>query len=343
MTPIILERPEMVRRDIPFRGSAKQHRKRIRDILHGKDERLLVIAGPCSIFNTQGALEFAERFARLRAETADKLELVLRVPPAKPRTVSKAGQWEGLIHEPHAVAQYEPTEGIRLSRTILRDIAQMDIPLAIELLDTKRTRYFDDVLSLTWTGARTVENSELRRQASGMPWPVGFKNRTDGAIKPALDAIESASGANFYDATDSESGATAVLMSAGNKDAFLILRGGEKALNYAPEDVAAAQAALKARNLLEFVVVDSAHGNSVDENGVRTHKRQIPVFESTVGEWLGGNKKLGAMMEVYLKEGKQEVTSGTSLDSLDYALSPTDSCVGWDDFESAIRQSASRM
>lgn len=334
-----LRPPAQVRTLIPFDDSVERHRSRIAGILAGKDVRFLVIAGPCSIFNTAGTLEFAEKFAALRMEVGEKMELVLRAPPAKPRTVSKAGQWEGLMHEPGAVARYEPNEGIRIAREILRDIARMDIPLAIELLDTKRTAYFDDLLSLSWTGARTVESSDLRRQASGMPWPVGFKNRTDGAIKPAVDAIESASGKNFFDSVDRDSGKTVVEMSEGNSDAFLILRGGEKAPNYSATDIEAAQKMLRERDLNEFIVVDSAHGNSADEKGMRTHKRQIPVFESTLSIWRAGNKKLGAMMEVYLKEGKQDVQPGTVLDSLDYALSPTDPCVGWDDFEALVRRS----
>lgn len=331
-----LETPENILRELPSHVDVTPHRERLRAIVQGEDKRFLLIAGPCSIFNKRGALEFAEKFKRLREEVKGTIELVLRAPPAKPRTVSKAGQWEGLVHEPHEVAKYEPNEGLRVSREILRDIVALDIPVAIELLDTKRTAYFEDLLSLTWTGARTIENSDLRRQSSGMPWPVGFKNRTDGAIKPAVDAIESASGENFYDATEYTNGKTEVRLSDGNMDSFLILRGGEKITRYSAADVEESTKLLRERGLCEFIIIDSAHGNSADEKGVRTFKRQSVVFRSTFDLWKAG-ARVGAMMEVYLKEGKQSVSAGAKLDDLAYDVSPTDDCVGWDEFEALIR------
>lgn len=340
---IILEPPALVAKDIPttpeLRAQVARHRVTIENILHGHDQRFLLIAGPCSMFNKKGTLEFAEAFRALSERVSDKMFLIMRSPPDKPRTISKSGQWEGMLHEPNVVGTHDPVVGIRRTREILRDIADMGIPLAIELLDTRRTQYVDDILSLSWTGARAVEYGALRRQASGLSWPTGFKNRTDGTLKPAYDAIESANHANYFDGMNKETGQTTVEVGTGNPNAFLIMRGSEQTggRNYYAGFVEAAQKDLRERKLLDFVVVDSAHGNSLDDKGKKDHRRQLVVFESILEQRLrGGNTRIGAMVEAYLKEGKQDVLPGTELASLPYDISPTDPTISISQFETLV-------
>lgn len=339
---ITLEPPAIVVKDIPttpeLRAQVARHRTTIENILHGRDQRFLLIAGPCSMFNKKGTLEFAEAFRRLSERVADSMFLIMRSPPDKPRTISKSGQWEGMLHEPFIVGSHDPVVGIRRTREILRDIADMGIPLAIELLDTRRTQYVDDLLALSWTGARAVEYGALRRQASGLSWPVGFKNRTDGALKPAYDAIESANHANYFDGMSKKTGQTTVEMGTGNPSAFLILRGSERAAgrNHDAEHVESAQKHLRERKLLDFVVVDSAHGNSLDDTGKKDHRRQLTVFQSTLDQRLAGNARVGAMVEAYLKEGRQDVLPGTTLASLPYDISPTDPTISIGQFEALV-------
>lgn len=348
-TEIVLATPNEVNTHAPTDSndhrSVSRHRTEIANILTGSDRRFLLIAGPCSMFNKQGTLEFAEKFAALAKRVSDDMLMIMRSPPDKPRTISKAGQWEGMLHEPKLVGIRDPNLGIALTREILREIVKMDIGVAIELLDSRRTQYFDDLLSFSWTGARAVEYGALRRQASGLSWPVAFKNRTDGALKPALDAIESANHENYFDGMNKATGRTTVENGTGNPHATLIMRGGERASarNFDRESVEAAQKGLRGRKLLDYVLVDSAHGNSLDDTGKKDHRLQLSVFESTLSQWLGGNNRVGAMIEAYLQEGKQEILPGTDLSSLPYDVSPTDPTISWYQFETTVIEACRRI
>jgi len=270
--------------------------------------------------------------------------LVMRCPPDKPRTVSGPGNWEGFLHEPEEVGVHDSVAGIRRSREILVELAALNIPIAIELLDARRTQYFDDLLSMSWTGARAVEYGALRRQASGLSWPVAFKNRTDGDLKAAFDAIQSANQPNYYDGMD-EDGDTIVVDGAGNPNACLIMRGSGTAAgrNFDRTHVEAAQRRLRERKLLDYVLVDSAHGNSLDDKGKKDPRRQLHVFESTLVQRLEGNLRLGAMIEAYLKEGRQDVVPGTRLTSLPYDISPTDPTISIGQFTDLILLAHERL
>ncbi len=333
--------PIVIKRDLPTTPAVREQvvtfRQTISNIMHGKDPRFLLIAGPCSIFNARGALEFAKAFKAIADQVQDTMFLVMRAPPDKPRTVSKAGQWEGLIHEPVSVGEHDSVTGIKTAREILLGIANLGVPVAIEFLDNRRPQFFDDIIAHSWTGARTNQTGGLRRQNCGLSWPVSIKNGTSGDLKSAFDAIESANSPNYFDGMD-EHGSTVVVDGTGNPDACLIMRGGEShaARNFDRASVEKAQKCLRTRNLLDYVVVDCAHGNSLDESGKKDQKLQPSVFDSTLSQWLMGNTRVGAMIEAYLQEGRQDVLPGTVLADLPYDISPTDPTISLQQFRDLV-------
>lgn len=343
-----MDPPIVIKRDLPstpaMREQVRGYRTTIANIMHGRDPRLLLIAGPCSIFNERGTVEFARAFKRLADQVSETMLLVMRCPPDKPRTVSKAGQWEGLLHEPLVVGQHDAVTGIKTARRILLEVAKLGVPVAIELLDNRRPQFFDDILVQSWTGARTNQNGGLRRQNSGLSWPVAIKNGTTGDLKSALDAIESANNPNYFDGMD-EHGSTVVVDGLGNPDACLILRGGERASarNFDRDSVNEAHDRLRNRGLLDYVLIDSAHGNSLDDSGKKDHNRQLEVLASTIDQRLRGDRRIGAMIEAYLQAGRQDVRPGTELDSLHYDVSPTDPTISLGQFETAVLEAHAKL
>jgi 3-deoxy-7-phosphoheptulonate synthase len=325
--------PEHLIRFFPIRGTAVETlvagtRKAIRKIIHGKDDRLLVIIGPCSIHDPAAAIEYAKRLLPLRERYKDTLEVVMRVYFEKPRTTVG---WKGLINDPYLDESYKIDEGLRMARHLLLEINRLGVPAASEFLDVISPQYIGDLISWGAIGARTTESQIHRELASGISAPIGFKNGTDGNIKIATDAIQSASRPHHFLSVH-KNGQVAIVETAGNPDCHVILRGG-KAPNYDAASVEAACKDLEAAKLHPSLMVDFSHANSSKQ-----HERQVVVAEDIAAQVSGGSKKVfGVMVESHLCAGAQKFTPGKDDPSkLAYGQSITDACIGWDDSEKVL-------
>lgn len=324
----VLPPPEHLIRFFPIQGTAVETligdtRKKIRDIMHGKDDRLLVIIGPCSIHDPKAALEYAHKLLALRAQYADDLEIVMRVYFEKPRTTVG---WKGLINDPYLDESYRIDEGLRMARQLLIEINRMGMPAGSEFLDVISPQYIGDLISWGAIGARTTESQIHRELASGISAPIGFKNGTDGNIKIATDAIQSASRPHHFLSVH-KNGQVAIVETKGNSDCHVILRGG-KTTNYDAESVAKSCAELEASKLPASLMVDCSHANSSKQ-----HERQIEVAKDIAGQLSAGSKQIfGVMVESHINGGAQKFTPGKDdPKALKYATSITDACIGWDD------------
>ena len=326
--------PEHLIRFFPIRGTAVETlvagtRKSIRKIINGKDDRLLVIVGPCSIHDPAAAIEYAKRLLPLREQHKDTLEVVMRVYFEKPRTTVG---WKGLINDPYLDESYKIDEGLRMARHLLLEINRLGVPAASEFLDVISPQYIGDLISWGAIGARTTESQIHRELASGISAPIGFKNGTDGNIKIATDAIQSASRPHHFLSVH-KNGQVAIVETAGNPDCHVILRGG-KAPNYDADSVAAACKDLAAAKLHPSLMVDFSHANSSKQ-----HERQVVVAKDIAGQVAGGSKKVfGVMVESHLCAGAQKFTPGKDdASKLTYGQSITDACIGWDDSEEVLQ------
>jgi 3-deoxy-7-phosphoheptulonate synthase len=324
----VLPPPEHLIRFFPIQGTAVetligQTRQKIRDIMHGKDDRLLVIIGPCSIHDPKAALEYAHKLLALREQYADDLEIVMRVYFEKPRTTVG---WKGLINDPYLDESYRIDEGLRMARHLLIEINRMGMPAGSEFLDVISPQYIGDLISWGAIGARTTESQIHRELASGISAPIGFKNGTDGNIKIATDAIQSASRPHHFLSVH-KNGQVAIVETKGNSDCHVILRGG-KTTNYDAESVAKACAELEASKLPGSLMVDCSHANSSKQ-----HERQIEVAKDIAGQLSTGSKQIfGVMVESHINGGAQKFTPGKDDPrALKYATSITDACIGWED------------
>lgn len=325
---IPLPPPEHLIRFFPIRGTSveslvTQTRQRIARILHGEDDRLLVIMGPCSIHDPAAALEYARRLLALREQYADSLEIVMRVYFEKPRTTTG---WKGLINDPYLDESYRIDEGLRIARSLLLDINRLGLPAAGEFLDVISPQYIGDLISWGAIGARTTESQIHRELASGISAPIGFKNGTDGNIKIAIDAIQAASRPHHFLGVH-KNGQVATVHTKGNPDCHVILRGG-KAPNYDADSVANACRELEAAGLGHTLMVDCSHANSSKQ-----HQRQIDVAKDVARQVGGGSDSIfGIMVESHLLAGAQKFTPGQhDPRGLTYGQSITDACIGWDD------------
>ena len=325
---IPLPPPEHLIRFFPIRGTpveslVTQTRQRISRILHGSDDRLLVIIGPCSIHDPQAALDYARRLAAERERYVDSLEIVMRVYFEKPRTTVG---WKGLINDPYLDESYRIDEGLRIARSLLVDINRLGLPAAGEFLDVISPQYIGDLICWGAIGARTTESQVHRELASGVSAPIGFKNGTDGNIKIAIDAIQAASRPHHFLGVH-KNGQVATVHTKGNPDCHVILRGG-KAPNYDAEAVAAACKELEAARLRNSLMVDCSHANSNKQ-----HQRQIDVARDVAQQISGGSQSIfGLMVESHLVPGAQKFTPGEHNPSvLTYGQSITDACIGWED------------
>ncbi len=330
----VLPPPEHLIRFFPIAGTPvealiNQTRKRIHDILQGKDDRLLVIIGPCSIHDPAAALDYARRLKPLREKYADTLEVVMRVYFEKPRTTVG---WKGLINDPYLDESYRIDEGLRIARQLLIEINRAGLPAASEFLDVISPQYIGDLISWGAIGARTTESQVHRELASGLSAPIGFKNGTDGNIKIATDAIQAAARGHHFLSVH-KNGQVAIVQTQGNKDCHVILRGG-KAPNYDAASVAAACAELEASKLPGTLMVDFSHANSSKQ-----HKKQVEVAKDIAGQISGGSRQVfGVMVESHLHEGAQKFTPGKDdVNALEYGKSITDACIGWDDSEEVLQ------
>ncbi len=294
-------------------------RQAIHRILHGADGRLLVVIGPCSIHDHDAALEYARRLQAERGRFEAELLILMRVYFEKPRTTVG---WKGLINDPHLDGSFRINEGLRLARQLLFEINELGLPCATEFLDAITPQYTADLISWGAIGARTTESQVHRELASGLSCPVGFKNGTDGNVKIAVDAIRAAASPHHF-LSVTKAGHSAIVSTNGNEDCHVILRGG-KAPNYDAASVDAACKELAAAGLAARVMIDCSHANSSKQ-----YQRQVEVARA-VGEQIaaGDDRIFGIMVESHLKPGRQDLLPGKPLE---YGVSITDACLGWED------------
>ena len=330
----VLPPPEHLIRFFPIRGTAVETligetRKSIRRIMSGKDDRLLVVIGPCSIHDPAAALDYARRLKPLRDLYADSLEIVMRVYFEKPRTTVG---WKGLINDPYLDESYRIDEGLRIARQLLIEINRLGLPAGSEFLDVISPQYIGDLISWGAIGARTTESQVHRELASGLSAPIGFKNGTDGNIRIATDAIQSASRGHHFLSVH-KNGQVAIVHTDGNKDCHVILRGG-KAPNYDAESVTAACKELEAAKLPPTLMVDCSHANSSKQ-----HEKQLDVAREVAAQVSGGSRCVfGVMVESHIHGGAQKFTPGKDdVNALEYGKSITDACIGWDGTQTVLQ------
>ncbi|EMI5491874.1 3-deoxy-7-phosphoheptulonate synthase AroG [Providencia stuartii] len=298
----------------------------IHNILSGEDDRLVVVIGPCSIHDTKAALEYAQRLNKLREELKGSLEIVMRVYFEKPRTTVG---WKGLINDPHMDNSFNINDGLRIARELLVTINDQGLPTAGEFLDMISPQYVADLMSWGAIGARTTESQVHRELASGLSCPVGFKNGTDGTIKIAIDAINSARSPHCF-LSVTKWGHSAIVNTGGNPDCHIILRGGKEP-NYSAEHVKAVREGLVNAGLTPSIMIDFSHANSS-----KKFEKQMIVADDVSEQLRQGDRSItGVMIESHLVEGNQSLESG---EPLVYGKSVTDACIGWDDTEKVLRQ-----
>ncbi|MEN9780267.1 MAG: hypothetical protein RL014_1415 [Pseudomonadota bacterium] len=329
----VLPPPEHLIRFFPIRGTPIESliartRKSIQDIMHSKDDRLLVVIGPCSIHDPAAALDYARRLKALRDKHAADLEVVMRVYFEKPRTTVG---WKGLINDPYLDESYRIDEGLRIARQLLIEINRLGLPAGSEFLDVISPQYIGDLISWGAIGARTTESQVHRELASGLSAPIGFKNGTDGNIKIATDAIQAAARGHHFLSVH-KNGQVAIVHTNGNKDCHVILRGG-KAPNYDAASVAAACKELDAAKLPSTLMVDFSHANSSKQ-----HEKQVDVARDIATQISGGSRSVfGVMVESHIQAGAQKFSPGKDDPTqLEYGRSITDACIGWDDSQRVL-------
>ncbi len=293
-------------------------RQAIHRVLHGADDRLLVVVGPCSIHDYDAAIDYASRLTALRRELEGDLIVVMRVYFEKPRTTVG---WKGLINDPWLDDSFRINEGLRLARRILLEINDLELPAGTEYLDMITPQYLADLIAWGAIGARTTESQVHRELASGLSCPVGFKNGTDGDVRIAVDAIKAASAPHHF-LSVTKGGHSAIVHTGGNEDCHIILRGG-RATNYDAASVEATCAELAHAGLAARLMVDCSHANSR-----KRHERQVEVARDVAAQVAGGDARIfGLMIESHLKAGRQDLVPGQPLE---YGVSITDACIGWD-------------
>lgn len=301
-------------------------RKRITDVVRGESDRLLVVAGPCSIHDTEAAIEYAKKLKQIADRYPDQLVIVMRCYFEKPRTVIG---WKGFINDPDLDGTYKINKGLRKARELLLNLAAVGMPVGTEFLDTNLPQHIADLISWGAIGARTTESQVHRELASGMSMPMGFKNATDGDAQIAVDAVVAARTPHWFPSITKE-GVAALFESEGNDTCHLILRGGTKTgPNYAPEHIDAAVALLLSRGLRGRLMIDCSHGNSNKD-----HANQSRVAQSVADQISAGSASiLGVMIESHLVEGRQNYNPGGELI---YGQSITDACISLEQTESIL-------
>ena len=308
-------------------------RETIKSILAGEDRRVLVVVGPCSIHDRKSAVEYAGRLKALSDKVAETLFVVMRVYFEKPRTTVG---WKGLINDPYLNDSFDIATGLRLAREILLEIGELGLPAATELLEPITPQYIADLLTLASIGARTTESPTHRQMASGLSMPVGYKNGTDGSLQVAIDAMLAAKTQHAFLGIDSD-GHTCIVNTRGNPWGHLILRGGRSGPNYSAENLVVAAENLAAAGLTPRFMVDCSHANSNKD-----YRNQSPVWRDVIDQRVGGNKDIvGLMLESNLFPGSQKLTADPAL--LDYGISITDGCIGWDETESLILDAHAKL
>ena len=289
--------------------------------------RLLVVIGPCSIHDPAAALDYADRLLRLKRLYNDDLLIVMRSYLEKPRTTVG---WKGLINDPDINNSFQINKGLRTARQMFVDLTEKGMPLASEMLDTISPQFLADCLSCGAVGARTTESQLHRELASGLSYPVGFKNGTDGSLDVAIDAIGAVLHPHHF-LSVTKPGLVAIVGTTGNEDCFVVLRGGKKGTNYDKESIREAKEALAKKDLSQRLMVDCSHGNSLKD-----HRNQPKVVRDLAGQIEGGEEAImGVMIESNINEGAQKVPK-EGKEGLKYGVSITDACIGWDTTEEVL-------
>ena len=326
--------PVELHREFPMTEAATETvynaRQEAHRILHGEDDRLLVVTGPCSIHDVDAALEYAARLQPLRDSLKDQLHIIMRVYFEKPRTTVG---WKGLINDPDLDNSFHINKGLRMARKLLLDLNNQGMPAATEYLDVISPQYIADLISWAAIGARTTESQGHRELSSGISCPIGFKNGTYGNLNIAVDAIGAACRPHHFLSVTKE-GRTAIFATKGNEDCHVILRGGQEP-NYDATSVAAAVAALEKAKLPPYLMVDFSHANSYKD-----YRRQPEVATDVAGQIASGSKAItGVMIESHLVEGNQKA-DGKKREELVYGQSITDACINWDTTDAVLNQLA---
>jgi len=302
-------------------------REQVTNILHGRDRRLMAVVGPCSIHDPKAALEYAGRLVKLAKELEDQLFLVMRVYFEKPRTTVG---WKGLINDPDLNGTHQISKGLGVARGLKCAITDLGLPIAGEMLDPITPHYLADQISWGAIGARTTESQTHREMASGLSFPVGFKNGTDGNLQIAIDAMKAALAPHSFLGINNE-GRNAIVETTGNSDVHIVLRGGNDRPNYLPEDIARTEALLTKAGLLNSIMVDCSHANSCKDPA-----RQAEVLMHVCQQIADGNKSISSVMiESNIEAGSQSIPS--DLTQLKYGVSVTDKCVDWATTERMLR------
>ena len=308
--------------------SVAASRERITAIVEGRDPRLLVIVGPCSIHDPVAALEYAAKLARLRERVAGHMEVVMRVYFEKPRTTIG---WKGLINDPHLDGSQDIETGLHIARKLLLDVSALGLPAATEFLDPIVPQYLDDLVSWAAIGARTTESQTHREMASGLSMPVGFKNSTDGSVQVAVDAMRAAQMPHSFLGIDTD-GVTSIVRTRGNRTVHMVMRGGQARTNYDVDSIRDAEQRLAAAGLPPAIIVDCSHANSGREPA-----RQEDVWHSVLEQRAAGTCPLvGVMIESHLLEGSQPFPAPAA--ELRHGVSITDPCLGWETTERILME-----
>ncbi|MBB1363713.1 3-deoxy-7-phosphoheptulonate synthase [Shewanella sp. SR44-4] len=332
----VLVTPAELKQELPLSTHAYQYilnaRKQVSDIVHKRDNRVLVVTGPCSIHDIAAAKEYALKLKKLHDELSDDFYILMRVYFEKPRTTVG---WKGLINDPDMDESFDVEKGLRMARELMIWLAELELPIATEALDPISPQYLSELVTWSAIGARTTESQTHREMASGLSMPVGFKNGTDGKLEVAINALKSAASSHRFMGINQE-GQVSLLQTAGNPDGHIILRGG-LAPNYDVDSVAQSEAQIHKAKLSARLVVDCSHGNSSKD-----HQRQKNVCEDVFNQIEAGNKSIiGVMLESNLNEGNQ--SSDKPLAELKYGVSVTDACIDWETTETILRQGANQL
>jgi 3-deoxy-7-phosphoheptulonate synthase len=335
ITPIIA--PTDLRQVFPVSDEAGEFvnmsRLHIKNILRGLDPRLMVVVGPCSIHDPKAAIEYAEKLACLSEELSDQLFIIMRVYFEKPRTTIG---WKGLINDPDMNGTHQISKGLGIARSLLCTINEMGLPVATEMLDPITPEYLADLLCWGAIGARTTESQTHREIASGLSFPVGFKNGTDGNLQIAIDAMKSALHSHCFLGINKE-GRTAIIQTTGNTDVHMVLRGGTKRPNYLPEDIQKAVELMQKSEIHPSIMVDCSHGNSEKD-----HEKQPFVLDQIIEQIVAGQGNIsGVMIESYLEAGNQPIPK--NLKHMKYGVSITDKCIDWQTTEEMLRRAHGRL
>ncbi len=334
ITPIIA--PADLRQVFPLSEESSEFvsssRAAIKNILQGKDPRLMVVVGPCSIHDPIGAHEYAHRLATLAAELSDQLFLIMRVYFEKPRTTVG---WKGVINDPDMNGTHQISKGLGIARGLLSKITAHRLPIATEMLDPITPEYLADHLSWGAIGARTTESQTHRELASGLSFPIGFKNGTDGNLQIAIDAMIAALHPHHFLGINRD-GLTSIVQTTGNPDVHMVLRGGKKP-NYHPDDIRSTEEMLKKAGLIPTIMVDCSHGNSE-----KNHEKQPQVLNAVIDQIAAGNRSIsGVMIESYLEDGNQPMPKDPA--EMKYGISITDKCISWATTERILREAHTRL